>query len=136
VWQPVWRYVQSSVVALGLQRCAQGVLSDGLLSWRCYVIFGKRRWMKWLLAVLIVLDFGARVYNKITHPANWEMTGIGSLSNIALEFVLRWDEELSPSRFLTVYRKLNLYQELIAAWACVFFALNTSMTMSIIYKIM
>jgi hypothetical protein len=43
----------------GSQRYSQGVLTDGqLLAWRCFVLFGKRPWMKWTLTALIAVDFG------------------------------------------------------------------------------
>jgi hypothetical protein len=29
-------------------------LSDSVLAWRCYVIFGKRRWLKWTLTVVVL----------------------------------------------------------------------------------
>jgi hypothetical protein len=38
-------------------KAPQGVCSDGLLAWRCFVIFGKRRWVKWLLTTVLLLDF-------------------------------------------------------------------------------
>jgi hypothetical protein len=29
-------------------------LSDSVLAWRCYVIFGKQRWFKWTLTVVVL----------------------------------------------------------------------------------
>jgi hypothetical protein len=30
-------------------------LSDSVLAWRCYVIFGKRRWLKWTLTIVVLV---------------------------------------------------------------------------------
>jgi hypothetical protein len=32
----------------------QCALSDSVLAWRCYVIFGKQRWLKWTLTVVVL----------------------------------------------------------------------------------
>jgi hypothetical protein len=31
----------------------QCTLSDSVLAWRCYVIFGRQRWLKWTLTIVI-----------------------------------------------------------------------------------
>jgi hypothetical protein len=66
------------------------------------------------------------------------MTGIGSFSNIALGAELRLDEDNIDSyqAWNTVQHYNNLSEELIIAWDGLFFIINTTMTMSIIYKIM
>jgi hypothetical protein len=94
--------------------------------------------MKWLLAVLISLDFGKRVHRKKICPTDSQVAGIGSLSNIALGLHLRWDGAslTSNTHSMEVEKKVMQAQELIAVWAWLFFALNSSMTMSIIYKIL
>jgi hypothetical protein len=130
------------VVALDSQRCSQGLISDSLLAWRCFVLFGKRPWMKWLLTVMIAFDFGERLSYKTMCLADSELAGIGSLSNIALQGELRVhsnrdeNEPLSHEAWLTAQHNDILNPQLIDVWAWVFFALNTTMTMSIIYKIL
>jgi hypothetical protein len=36
----------------------QCTLSDSVLAWRCYVIFGKRRWLKWTLTAVVFVVTG------------------------------------------------------------------------------
>jgi hypothetical protein len=116
----------------------KGVLSDGTLAWRCFVLFGKRPWMKWLLVVLISLDFGKRVHRRNSYSSDSPLAGLGSLSNIALGAEFRSDT--GPLEFNAVVFQLILAellaQKLITVWAWLFFALNTTMTMSIVYKIL
>jgi hypothetical protein len=68
------------------------------------------------------------------------MKAIGSLSHIALITLLRYFQDpdlLSyPGFSTTMNDNLLLAAKLLAVWAWLFFALNTSMTMSIIYKIL
>jgi hypothetical protein len=42
-----------------LLKALQGLMSDGVLGWRCYVIHGRQRWLRWLLSVVVSLNFGA-----------------------------------------------------------------------------
>jgi hypothetical protein len=34
----------------------KGGLSDGLLAWRCFVLWGRSRWLKYFLAFVILAD--------------------------------------------------------------------------------
>jgi hypothetical protein len=43
----------------------QGLLSDGLLAWRAFVIFGRMTWMKWFLIVVISTNFGTLPYKRM-----------------------------------------------------------------------
>jgi hypothetical protein len=75
---------------------------------------------------------------KAICPADSELEAIGSLSNIALSIVLRFYRD--PDSFSDSGRSIMsdsaiLAQKLIDVWAWLFFVLNTTMTMSIIYKI-
>jgi hypothetical protein len=66
-------------------------------------------------------------------------SGIGTLSNIALTAQLRVDEDAfisSDQARLTAEGNAILAQKLLDVWAWCFFAVNTTMTMSIIYKIL
>jgi hypothetical protein len=36
----------------------QCALSDSVLAWRCYVFFGKRRWLKWTLTIVVLVVTG------------------------------------------------------------------------------
>jgi hypothetical protein len=94
--------------------------------------------MKWLLVVLISLDFGKRVHRRKIHPAESQLAGLGSLSNIGLGVDLRNDgrsPESNEAAFHLIQAEL-LTQKLITVWAWLFFTLNTTMTMSIVYKIL
>jgi hypothetical protein len=65
------------------------------------------------------------------------VSGLGSLSNIAYGFQIRWDEDLDmPDMGSKANLSDNLAQELSDVWAWLFFALNTTMTTSIIYKVL
>jgi hypothetical protein len=70
------------------------------------------------------------------------LAAIGSLSNIALSAVLRNDRDLEWGFIQKLIDEGQaaddsiLAQKLVDVWAWFFFALNTSMTMSIIYKIL
>jgi hypothetical protein len=92
--------------------------------------------MKWLLTALVALDFGARSdVRQYLCPTNLRLEAVGSLSNIALSTPLHSYEHPVYSRS-PIIDNLILAQKLVDAWAWLFFALNTSMTMSIIYKIL
>jgi hypothetical protein len=72
-------------------------------------------------------------------PADLALAGIGSLSNIALGGQLRLDRDGPYSNYTEILAAENdivLNRELIDVWAWIFFTLNTTMTMSIIYKIL
>jgi hypothetical protein len=66
------------------------------------------------------------------------VSGLGSLSNIAYSLQIRaaeyflWDALVDEQ----VALHDNLAQELSDVWAWLFFALNTTMTLSIIYKVL
>jgi hypothetical protein len=95
--------------------------------------------MKWLLTLLIALDFGERLSYKTMWPTDLALAGIGSLSNIALRGELRMDRNagpLSEAEWLAQAHNAVLNLQLIDVWAWIFFTLNTTMTMSIIYKIL
>jgi hypothetical protein len=96
--------------------------------------------MKWLLVVLILLDFGKRVHRRKLHPAESQLAVLGSLSNIGLRADLRIDAEggniVSYAALFQLIQAELLAQKLITVWAWLFFALNTTMTMSIVYKIL
>jgi hypothetical protein len=68
------------------------------------------------------------------------LSGLGSLSNIAYGLQIREDEGFYPSELnydrLEDMRNDDLAQELRDGWAWLFFALNTTMTISIIYKVL
>jgi hypothetical protein len=68
------------------------------------------------------------------------MAGLGSVSNIANGLPLRWEDHgyfADGSQVTTeVLDMVMLSQELIAVWACLFLVLNTTMTISIVYKIL
>jgi hypothetical protein len=72
-------------------------------------------------------------------PADLELEAIGSLSNIALSTLLGYYQDPLPISY-SEYRTMNdnevLAAKLIDIWAWLFFAVNTTMTMSIIYKIL
>jgi hypothetical protein len=69
------------------------------------------------------------------------MPAIGSLSNIALGTVLDLEKKkyhplaLAQAE-ITLASNSVLAQKLIDVWAWLFFAINTTMTVSIIYKIL
>jgi hypothetical protein len=68
-----------------------------------------------------------------------KLEAIGSLSNIALSTLLRYYQDpdsVNDSGFRTIDNNDILAEKLVNVWAWLFFALNTSMTMSIIYKIL
>jgi hypothetical protein len=69
-----------------------------------------------------------------------ELKAIGSLSNIALSTLLGYYQDPSSYKnevaFETMWYNETLAAQLVDVWAWIFFALNTSMTMSIIYKIL
>jgi hypothetical protein len=80
------------------------------------------------------------------YSADSGMAEIGALSNISLGTQLRLDEysevPQGGQKLIDYYnawdraeRNSGLAQKLILAWAWIFFALNTTMTMSMIYKI-
>jgi hypothetical protein len=76
---------------------------------------------------------------KATCPANLELEAIGSLSNIALSTMLRFNQDILDGPIQNAIEARDsaiLAQKLVDVWAWLFFALNTSMTMSIIYKIL
>jgi hypothetical protein len=79
----------------------------------------------------------ARWYKAIC-PADLELEAIGSLSNIALSTLLRYDQDPDSvdSGSNAIHDNDILAQKLVDVWAWLFFALNTSMTMSVIYKIL
>jgi hypothetical protein len=71
--------------------------------------------------------------------ADFPITGIGSFSNIALGTLVHADadpEHLYSINKTKIEETEILSQVLIVVWAWLFFALNTTMTMSILYKIM
>jgi hypothetical protein len=72
-------------------------------------------------------------------PADPELEAIGSLSNIALITLLPYFQDLdliTYSESRTINDNQLLAAKLVNVWAWLFFALNTSMTMSIMYKIL
>jgi hypothetical protein len=70
-------------------------------------------------------------------PADSELEAIGSLSNIALSTLLHFlqDPHFIPD-LESMNDNTNLAATLVDVWAWLFFAVNTTMTMSIIYKIL
>jgi hypothetical protein len=57
---------QSSVVRLlSHTSLFQGLLSDGLLAWRAFVILGRLSWMKWVLIIVISTNFGTLLNERI-----------------------------------------------------------------------
>jgi hypothetical protein len=76
---------------------------------------------------------------KAICPADSELEAIGSLSNFALGIVLRFyrdPDSIGYSGVGTMNDSTILARKLVDVWAWLFFATNTSMTMSIIYKIL
>jgi hypothetical protein len=62
-----------------------------------------------------------------------QLAGLGSLSNIAL---VRSDAGDLVSLSQQLIQDELLSQKLVTVWAWLFFALNTTMTISIVYKIL
>jgi hypothetical protein len=74
---------------------------------------------------------------KAVCPADLELEAIGSLSNIALSTLLRHYQDPGTIRDIDSLNDNTILAEtLVDVWAWIFFALNTTMTMSIIYKIL
>jgi hypothetical protein len=46
--------------------CIQCALCDGVLAWRCYVIFDRRLWVKWALLFAIPCVCGMIVFSVLT----------------------------------------------------------------------
>ncbi|GJE86381.1 hypothetical protein PsYK624_024610 [Phanerochaete sordida] len=88
-----------------------GLISDGLLVWRLYVIYGRSRWALWPAATTVIL------------------TGlVGFVSGFQ-----NADAYHSLSDYKNRYNKISF--QINAAWAWMMFATNTVMTMSIIGRI-
>jgi hypothetical protein len=70
-------------------------------------------------------------------PADSELEAVGSLSNIALSTLLHvYQDPYFLPDIGSMDDNTNLAAKLVDVWAWLFFAVNTSMTMSIIYKIL
>jgi hypothetical protein len=111
----------------------QGLLSDGLLAWRCYVLWGSRRWLKWALTFMVCADACALHIALFTTSPLTLILVLGLSSNFAyghylnLLFQRKGEDQLRPLECLAT--------ALLLAWVWVFFAINTVMTTSIIGKI-
>jgi hypothetical protein len=96
--------------------------------------------MKWCLTMLVALDFGAYSDCATTCHTDLGLEAIGSLSNIALSTLLRLYQYSGRgdklAEFRTALDNEALAENLVDTWAWLFFALNTSMTIAIIYKIL
>jgi hypothetical protein len=104
-----------------------GFLADILLAWRCWVIWGKPRWLRWVLCVVVSSD--GRKYIPRELPdivalicAGWcAVFGVLHAVSYAVHESLEDQQELSKIWVL--------------AWAWTYFLINSAMTWSIIYKI-
>jgi hypothetical protein len=118
-------------------------LSDGLLAWRCFVLFGKRPWIKWILTALVSVDFGKWALTGGYVLLIDNETGVGALSNIALGTQLNMDYAYTQDQFTQFdddqthfVTDNDRFQTFVDIWAWLFFAINSMMTTSVIYKIL
>jgi hypothetical protein len=109
-------------------------LSDSVLAWRCYVIFGKRRWLKWTLTIVIIFITGAcHIY--LWGLANFCAIVSGIVSSViesieSIDFFWRDREVVKLSYRLDLSTLLTTL-----TWAVFSLIFNTVLSTSIIAKI-
>jgi hypothetical protein len=110
-------------------------LSDGVLAWRCYVIFGKRLWLKWTLTI-VVLVITSMCYMYLLVQANFCTIVSGMFPSI-LNLFYGWESiDGQPARARTLEQLLSLMQfPSTLTWAVCSLGLNTALSTSIIVKI-
>ncbi|KZV93245.1 hypothetical protein EXIGLDRAFT_768255 [Exidia glandulosa HHB12029] len=89
-----------------------GLCSDGLLAWRFYIIFERKWWAKWIPSTFVVINA-----------------------------LLCWSAD---AQHLAIYHHQELYENVLldvtlkitVAWGWLMFAINTTMTGLILYKIL
>lgn len=107
----------------------QGLLSDGTLAWRFYVVFNKAKWALYLPAGAVA--FNARE-SLVRTPGFWLMR---------FNVVLCWSAD---GQHLAAYSRPEYYEntllpvtlDITVAWGWSMFVANSLMTGGIIYKIM
>jgi hypothetical protein len=108
-------------------------LSDGVLAWRCYVIFGKRHWLKWTLTVVVLLLTGMCCM-YLWYRANFCAIVCGLFSGI-IGLLWNW-AVVDRQQETTVAERLDLLQyPTTLTWAACSLLLNTVLSTSIIVKI-
>jgi hypothetical protein len=119
---------------------SKALLSDGILGWRVYVVWNQRPWLRYMLIMGLVSNFGRGIVQPaqvdwvnyapvigitsaalITMVYAWEMSKIfsGDIGDIMHVPSLDWDS-------------INLIYK---AWIWMAFALNSGMTASILWRI-
>lgn len=106
----------------------QGLLSDGLLSWRLYVIYGRARWAFWIPTTAVIIN--ASMFDQgIPYFAADIRIVVGSIGAFVDLAVYR-----NVGAYLDHYERLSFQVD--AAWGWTMFGVNTMMTASIIGRIM
>jgi hypothetical protein len=111
----------------------QCTLSDSVLAWRCYVIFGKQRWLKWTLMIVVLAVAGTcRIY--LWGGANFCIIVIGILSSI-IQLLYDWRAyDGQPASTLLHLDNLVGFPTMLT-WAVCSLVLNTVLSTSIVAKI-
>jgi hypothetical protein len=111
---------------------AKGLLSEGILAWRCYIIWGKLFWMKWTLIVVLIIGAGVYVPRdtmRIYHPIQRYIAGTGIIAAIFkspfLNMRFSWRNSEASNTYFTTSQ----------VWPWVVFALNTALTSAVVLKI-
>jgi hypothetical protein len=90
---------------------SQGFLSDWVVAWRCYVLFGRRRWMAW---------FGIIGFIATT----------GKLPHFSSPINCNTDRAAAIATYVASIHGVNF------VWAPIYLANNTLMSAMIVSKIM
>ena len=109
----------------------QGLLSDGTLAWRFYIIFGRKKWALYLPATMVAIN-ARELPVSLTAKA---------LLITCLHLVFCWSADFQhlawyhhPEEYENTLVPVTIY--IAVAWGFSMFFANSVMTGGILYKIM
>jgi hypothetical protein len=110
-------------------------LSDSVLAWRCFVIFGKRRWLKWTLPTMILAVTG-EYHIYLWGLANF-CTIVSGIFPAIIDMIYYWETFVDNQPAPALYHLVSSIQfPTSLTWAVCSLVLNTVLSTSIAAKIM
>jgi hypothetical protein len=133
---PLWSVIPlfKSVMMINLSLYApKALLSDGILAWRVYVVWNRRPWLRHMLILGLGSNFGRGIVQstQIDGADDAPVVGITAAALLTMNFVIYGFDDV---RHLPLLDRDSVFQ-MYKAWVWMAFALNSSMSASILWRI-
>jgi hypothetical protein len=132
---PLWSVIPlfKTVMMINLSlHSPKTLLSDGILAWRVYVVWSRRPWLRHML----ILGLGSNFGRGIVQTTQIDWADDASVVGITTAALLTMDYAFKFSGFGSLPSlDWGSVERIYKAWVWMAFALNSSMTASILWRI-